>query len=142
MSSSPFPRFAKRTSEIVGKPWAFALAVATVAAWGISGPIFRYSDTWQLTINTGTTIVTFLIVFLIQNTQNREALATQLKLDELIRSAARARTSLVALEELGDDELQALHDEFHELHQRAARHLEKRHAARRHRSGHGSPNQV
>ena len=87
-----FARVATWVSELAGAPWTFLLAVATIALWGVSGPIFGYSDSWQLVINTGTTIVTFLMVFLIQNTQNRDAKAIHLKLDELIRAAAHART--------------------------------------------------
>ena len=131
MSSSLFSRFARGTSDIVGKPWSFIVAVSAVVVWAFTGPVFKFSDTWQLVINTSTTIITFLIVFLIQNTQNREALATQLKLDELIRAVGSARNRLVALEELSDAELKALHDEFHELHAKAALHLEKRHKAKR-----------
>ena len=86
-----FHKFAVRASGVVGSPWAFALAMVIIVAWGVSGPAFGYSDTWQLVINTGTTIVTFLMVFLIQNTQNRDARAIHLKLDELIRAAQGAR---------------------------------------------------
>jgi low affinity Fe/Cu permease len=88
--------------------------------WGITGPLFHFSDAWQLTVNTGTTIVTFLMVFLIQNTQNRDAVAIQLKLDELIRGVEGARTSLVDLENLDDDEIQRLRQEFERIHKQAA----------------------
>jgi low affinity Fe/Cu permease len=117
-----FRRFAHRTADAVGSPWAFLLAILVVLAWVVTGPMFQYSDTWQLVINTGTTILTFLMVFLIQNTQNRDAKAIQLKLDELIRGVAGARTKLVHLEELSDDELADLQDQFKQLHDRLARH--------------------
>jgi low affinity Fe/Cu permease len=107
-----FRRCSQGVSIAVGSPWAFLLAVAIVAAWAISGPLFGYSDTWQLVINTGTTIVTFLMVFLIQHTQNRDSLATQLKLDELLRAVHNARTGLVDLEEQSDEELARIHKEF------------------------------
>lgn len=96
----------------------FLIALATVAAWAIAGPFYHYSENWHLVINTGTTIVTFLTVFLIQSTQNRDAKAMHLKLDELIRALKAARTSLVHLEELSDEELGRLEDEFHALHDR------------------------
>src|SRR5690242_4986111 len=118
-SADFFHRFAHRTSELVGSPWAFALAITTVALWGAVGPRFGYSDTWQLVINTGTTIVTFLVVFLIQNTQNRDAAAVHLKLDELIRAVKGARNRLVDLEELSEDELEELRAEFQKVHARA-----------------------
>jgi low affinity Fe/Cu permease len=115
-----FHKIAHSTSEIVGTAWAFLLAVAIIALWAVTGPLFGFSDTWQLVINTGTTIVTFLMVFLIQNTQNRDAKAIHLKLDELIRAIAEARTGLIDLEELSDEELDKLHREFQELRQRTA----------------------
>ncbi len=99
-----FQRFAQSASAVVGSHWSFVIALAVVLVWGISGPIFNFSDTWQLVINTGTTIVTFLMVFLIQNTQNRDAKAIHLKLDELIRSK-RARNAMVDLEHCTDKEL-------------------------------------
>lgn len=99
----------------MGHPWAFILAMLTIVAWGLSGPIFGYSDTWQLVINTSTTIVTFLMVFLIQNTQNRDTRAIELKLDELIRASAEARNKLIDLEDLSDKELDELHREFCEI---------------------------
>jgi low affinity Fe/Cu permease len=102
----------------VGSPWIFVLAVLLIVGWALSGPLFGYSDTWQLVINTTTTIVTFLMVFLIQNTQNRDSEAIHLKLDELIRAVHSARTRLVDLEDLSDEELQGLHEEFHELRDR------------------------
>jgi len=111
-----FRLFAHRTSQLVGSSWAFMLAVLIIIAWAITGPVFHYSDTWQLVINTGTTIITFLMVFLIQNTQNRDAKAIQLKLDELLRGVKGARTGLVNLEQLSDDDLEHLQKEFERLH--------------------------
>jgi low affinity Fe/Cu permease len=116
-----FRRFAHATAEAVGRSHAFAMALAVVVAWAVTGPLFHYSDTWQLVINTGTTIVTFLMVFLIQNTQNRDAHAVHLKLDELIRANVHARNSLLALEDMSDDELARLQGEFEELRDRVAR---------------------
>ena len=111
-----FRRFAKKSSEIVGSPSAFLLAVIIVAVWAITGPYFHFSDTWQLVINTGTTIVTFIMVFLIQNTQNRDAKAIHIKLDELLRALKGARTRLVDLENSSDEELDKLLKDFEELH--------------------------
>lgn len=113
-----FHKFAARVSAIVGSPIAFIAAIFVILFWAFSGPTFGFSDTWQLIINTGTTIVTFLMVFLIQNTQNRDAKATHLKLDELLKSAKGARTSLVDLEDLTDEELEKLHQEFKELREK------------------------
>ena len=110
-----FRRFARRTASGMGSPWAFVSAVTVIVVWAATGPIFHYSDTWQLVINTSTTIVTFLMVFLIQNTQNRDAIQLHLKLDELIRALKGARNKLVDLEELSDEELEALRQEFHRL---------------------------
>ena len=110
-----FRRFAHSTSQFVGSPWMFIFACLIIITWGVTGPIFHFSDTWQLVINTGTTIVTFLMVFLIQNTQNRDARAVHLKLDELIRAVKGARNQLVELEEMTDEELDALHEEFHRV---------------------------
>jgi len=115
-----FHKIAHAISELVGTAWAFLLAVAVILLWAATGPLFHFSDTWQLVINTGTTIVTFLMVFLIQNTQNRDAKAIHLKLDELIRAVAEARTGLVDLEELSEEELDKLHHEFQELRKRKA----------------------
>src|SRR5438094_3208271 len=103
-----FRKFAHNASTAVGSPWAFILAVAIIVVWGLTGPLYHYSDTWQLIINTGTTIVTFLMVFLIQNTQNRDAVAIHLKLDELLRAVEGARTGLVDLESLSDAQLRQL----------------------------------
>ncbi len=106
-------------SQAVGSPWAFALATLIVLVWAITGPHFHYSDTWQLVINTGTTIVTFLMVFLIQNTQNRDTRAVHLKLDELLRAMRGARNSLMNLESLSDEELDDLQKEFERLRRRS-----------------------
>jgi len=102
-------------SQAVGSPIAFLLALSTVGVWAVLGPVFHFSDTWQLVINTGTTIITFLMVFLIQNTQNRDTKALHLKLDELLRGVAGARTSLVDLEDLSDEELDRLQREFERI---------------------------
>lgn len=110
-----FRIFAQTTSQAVGSSWAFILAVTIIVVWAVTGPMFHYSDTWQLVINTGTTIITFLMVFLIQNTQNRDAMAIHLKLDELIRGVKGARTHLVELEELSDEELERLQEQFTRL---------------------------
>jgi low affinity Fe/Cu permease len=110
-----FRRIASRTAHGVGSPWAFAIAAAVVIGWAVMGPVFGFSDTWQLVINTSTTIVTFLMVFLIQNTQNRDGHAIQLKLDELIRANKSARNRLMALEELTDQEMDEIQKEFDRL---------------------------
>ena len=99
----------------LGSRWAFMIAGAVIIVWGITGPIFHYSDTWQLVINTGTTIVTFLMVFLIQNTQNRDARAINLKLDELIRAIDKARNQMINIESLSDIELDLLQDQYERL---------------------------
>ena len=114
-----FGVFARKTSNILGSAWAFVLAIVIIVVWALTGPTFHYSDTWQLIINTGTTIVTFLMVFLIQNTQNRDAKAVHLKLDELIRALGGARNKLVDLEKLSDDELKSLETEFEKLRKKA-----------------------
>jgi low affinity Fe/Cu permease len=101
----------------MGSAWAFVLAAVVIVVWGLSGPLFGFSDTWQLVINTGTTILTFLAVFLIQNTQNRDAKAIHLKLDELIRAAQGARNGLMTIEDMPDEELKKVSDEFHKLHE-------------------------
>src|SRR4051812_34109329 len=103
-----FRKFAHQTSNLMGLPWTFIVAVGIIIAWAISGPLFHFSDTWQLVINTSTTIITFLMVFLIQNTQNREAQAIHLKLDELLRAMKGARTGLVDLENMSDEDLQKI----------------------------------
>src|SRR5437762_12749828 len=112
-----FRKFAQSISQAVGSSWAFILAFSIILLWAVTGPMFHYSDTWQLVINTGTTIITFLMVFLIQNTQNRDAKAIHLKLDELIKGVKGARTGLVNLEQLSDADLDRLHKEFERLHE-------------------------
>jgi low affinity Fe/Cu permease len=106
-ASTWFGRLASKTAQLSGKPGTFIFATAIVAVWGITGPIFKYSDTWQLVINTGTTIVTFLMVFLIQNTQNRDTAALQVKLDELILATKDARNDAACIEDASDEELDA-----------------------------------
>ena len=118
MSTDTFNNFAKHCAAIVGSPWAFVLAVIIVMTWAVTGPQFAYSDTWQLFINTSTTIVTFLMVFLIQSTQNRDAKAVHLKLDELIHGVRGARNSLIDLENLSDQELEVLQQQFERLRKR------------------------
>ncbi len=110
-----FGRFSTRASTWVGSKWAFWGAVLVIVVWGITGPLFRFSDTWQLVINTGTTIVTFLMVFLIQNTQNRDARAINLKLDELINATESARNQMVNIETLSDEELEELHARYERI---------------------------
>ncbi len=114
-----FRAFSRNIALAVGSAWAFIVAITVVIVWGATGPMYHFSDTWQLIINTGTTIVTFLMVFLIQNTQNRDGKAIQLKLDELIRALKGARNKLVDLEELSDEELKKLEKEFQRLHRRS-----------------------
>jgi low affinity Fe/Cu permease len=114
-----FGVFARKASNILGSAWAFVIAIGIIIVWAATGHAFGYSDTWQLIINTGTTIVTFLMVFLIQNTQNRDAKAVHLKLDELIRALGPARNKLVDLEKLSDDELKRLENEFEKLRKKA-----------------------
>jgi low affinity Fe/Cu permease len=110
-----FRHFAKRAAEAVGTPVAFLGSIILIVLWGASGPVFHYSDTWQLVINTGTTIITFLMVFLIQNTQNRDSKAIHLKLDELIKAIRGARNSIIDLDRLTDDQLRRLEDEYKKL---------------------------
>jgi len=128
-----FRIFAKAAADAVGSPAAFLLGVFVTLFWAATGPYFHYSDTWQLVINTGTSIGTFLIVFLIQNTQNRDAKVMQLKLDELIRAVQAARTELVQMEELTDEELDALQKEFQLHRDQAASNLERIAASRQRR---------
>ena len=120
-----FHVFARRSSQVLGTAWAFIGALVIIAAWALTGPTFHFSDTWQLIINTGTTIVTFLMVFLIQNTQNRDAKAVHLKLDELIRALHGARNHLVDLEKLSDEELKKLEEQFTRLRERAQKTAER-----------------
>lgn len=117
--SDAFRIFARRSSGMLGSAWAFAVAVLVILIWIVTGPVFHFSDTWQLIINTATTVVTFLMVFLIQNTQNRDAKAMHLKLDELIRAVQGARNELVDLENLADEELQKLEHQFRRMRKRA-----------------------
>ena len=113
--TSAFSRLAKWTAHAAGHPAAFALALLIILAWAMSGPVFRFSDTWQLVINTGTTIVTFLMIFLVQNTQNRDSTAIQLKLDELIRAMEGAHNALLDLEELTEEDLDRIRDRYESL---------------------------
>jgi low affinity Fe/Cu permease len=113
--SDAFRCFAQRSSTLLGSAWAFCGAVLVILVWLVTGPTFHFSDTWQLIINTATTVVTFLMVFLIQNTQNRDAKAMHLKLDELIRAVKGARNQLVDLEELSDNDLKKLEEQFRRL---------------------------
>ena len=113
--SSPFSRFAKWTAHAVGHPIAFCMAALIIVAWAVTGPAFQYSDTWQLVINTGTTIVTFLMIFLVQNTQNRDAAAIQLKLDEIIRAMQGAHNALLDLEELTEADLGRVRERYESL---------------------------
>jgi low affinity Fe/Cu permease len=119
-----FNRFAQSASEMVGCPWATFAALILILAWTASGPFFGYSDTWQLVINTGTTIITFLMVFLIQHTQNRDSKVIQMKLDELIRALGPARTELVQMETLSDDDLETMKAQFLRERDRAVQELE------------------
>jgi low affinity Fe/Cu permease len=120
-SRSRFTRFAKSTARASGRPATFFLAAGVIAVWAVTGPLFHFSDTWQLVINTGTTVVTFLMVFLIQCTQNRDAEATQVKLDEIIRAIGNAKNELLDLEELEEDELERIKAQYENMAQ-AARH--------------------
>lgn len=115
---------ASRIANWTGSPHAFVLALSTIIVWGISGPIFGYSDTWQLIINTGTTIVTFLMVFLIQNSQNRDTSALHLKLDELIRATKGAHTVLLDIEEMDDKELNAMRQKYEDIAAEARKRLD------------------
>jgi low affinity Fe/Cu permease len=116
-----FRRFAIWSADMMGSPWMFVANVVLILVWFVSGPLFRFSDTWQLVVNTATTVFTYLAVFLIQNTQNRDAKAIHLKLDELIRCVDGARNGLVNLQELTDEELEQLQAEFTKLRERTAR---------------------
>jgi low affinity Fe/Cu permease len=116
-----FERLSKTITSWSGSTWAFGLAVLIIAVWGVTGPIFNYSDTWQLIINTGTTIVTFLMVFLIQRSQNKDSLAIQIKLNELLASQKGASNQLINLEDLSEEELSELHQRFAKLSERLGR---------------------
>ncbi len=124
--TSFFTRFAKWTARAAGRPMAFSIAVGALILWAISGPFFGFSDTWQLVINTGTTIVTFLMVFLIQNTQNRDSEAIQVKLDELIRADKTAHNALLDIEDLEEAELDKIRSDYEALAARARDELKKR----------------
>jgi low affinity Fe/Cu permease len=117
--SDAFRVFARRSAILMGSAWAFTAAVLVILVWLLTGPTFHFSDTWQLIINTATTIITFLMVFVIQNTQNRDAKAVHLKLDEMIRALKGARNQLVDLEDLSDDELKKLEEQFQRLRKKA-----------------------
>ena len=119
--SDAFRIFARRSSIVLGSAWAFGIAILVIVIWGLTGPAFHYSNTWQLIINTGTTIVTFLMVFLIQNTQNRDAKAAHLKLDEIIRALKGARNELIDLEKLADEDLTSLEKQFERVREKAER---------------------
>ena len=123
--SSPFSRLAKWTAHMAGHPIGFGIAALTIIVWGLTGPLFGFSDTWQLVINTSTTIVTFLMIFLVQNTQNRESAAIQLKLDELIRAMSGAHNAYLDLEEMTEEELEELHQCYESLAQQARDALSK-----------------
>lgn len=118
-----FRRFSRLAADAVGSPVAFLFGVVVTLVWGVTGSYFHYSDTWQLVINTGTSVATFLIVFLIQNTQNRDSKVMQLKLDELLRAVKPARTELVQMEALPDSELESLQEEFQALREHAVQGL-------------------
>jgi low affinity Fe/Cu permease len=118
-SRSRFTRFAKWTARATGRPAAFLIASATIVVWALTGPLFGFSDTWQLVINTGTTIVTFLMVFLIQCTQNRDSEATQVKLDELIRAIGHAKNELLDLEELEEEDLDEIKQSYQGMAKKA-----------------------
>jgi len=119
--SDAFRLFARRSATVLGSAWAFGIAILIIVIWGLTGPAFHYSNTWQLIINTGTTIVTFLMVFLIQNTQNRDAKAAHLKLDEIIRALEGARNELIDLEKLADEDLVSLEKQFERVRKKAER---------------------
>jgi low affinity Fe/Cu permease len=116
---SRFSRFAKWTAHATGRPMAFLIAALVIVVWGVTGPLFHYSDTWQLVINTGTTIVTFLMVFLIQSTQNRDSEAIQVKLDEIIRAIGNAKNELLDMEELEEDDLDKIKETYVEMARKA-----------------------
>jgi low affinity Fe/Cu permease len=117
--SDRFGKFAARSSHYLGSRWAFMTAIGVIVIWAVSGPLFHYSDTWQLVINTGTTIVTFLMVFLIQNTQNRDARAIHLKLNELIHAMDKAKNHMIDVESLSDRELEALEKTYEAIRMKA-----------------------
>jgi low affinity Fe/Cu permease len=128
--ANSFNRFAKWTARAAGHPSTFAVALAIILVWAITGPLFHFSDTWQLFINTGTTIITFLMVFLIQNTQNRDGAAMQIKLDELIRALKGAHNELADLEDMSDRELEKMKAHYTQMAEKARARLQKRPADR------------
>lgn len=121
-----FTRFARLAATVTGKPITFIAAVTIILLWALTGPLFGFSDTWQLVINTGTTIITFLMVFLIQNTQNRDTEALQIKLDEIIRSTKGARNAVLDLEQMDEKQLDHIRKEYLDLAEHARMHLEKK----------------
>jgi low affinity Fe/Cu permease len=129
-SPSWFTMFAQRTAQLAGRPTTFMLATLIIVVWAVTGPLFNYSDTWQLVINTGTTIVTFLMVFLIQHTQNRDSLAFQVKLDELIIKLREAGDEIAGVEDLCDEDLEALHEKYRQRAARANDILQSQHSPR------------
>lgn len=128
--TSIFTRFARRVSAVSGRPGTFVLAVLVIVGWAVLGPLFGFSDTWQLVINTGTTIVTFLMVFLIQSTQNRDTEALQIKLDEIIRAITGARNEVLDLEQMDEKQLDSIRKEYLDLANHARRHLEEKQGGR------------
>jgi low affinity Fe/Cu permease len=120
-----FRKFAEMAAAAVGSPWAFLAAVLMTIGWALSGKYFGYSDTWQLVINTGTSVLTFVIVFLIQHSQNRDTRVTQMKLDELIRAVESARTEMIQMEELSDEDLEKVQNEHRKERERAVRKIKK-----------------
>ena len=125
-TASWYSRFATSAAHFSGRPWTFVLAVAVIVAWVITGPLFKFSDTWQLVINTGTTIVTFLMVFLIQNTQNRDTMAIQLKLGELIIAMKGVSNEFAVIEDLSDEDLEKLHQQCRQQAEHTLEHLNQR----------------
>lgn len=128
-----FRKAANKISVVMGTPWAFMVALLLIIIWAVTGPLFHFADTWQLVINTSTTIITFLMVFLIQNTQNRDSRAQQVKLDELLRAVKGARTSLVDIENIPDEDLEELQNQFKQIHESYGKELLKRKIIKRKR---------
>ena len=128
---SAFSRFSKWTARATGRPVTFALAAAVIVVWGVTGPMFGFSDTWQLVINTGTTIITFLMVFLIQSTQNRDTESMQVKLDEIIRAIGNAKNEVLDLEELEEEELDEIRGTYTEMAEKAREGRAREKAAKR-----------
>ena len=128
--SSVFSRFSRLVSGVTGRPVTFMIALGVILVWAVTGPLFGFSDTWQLVINTGTTIITFLMVFLIQNTQNRDTEALQIKLDELIRAVKGARNEFLDLEQLDEEHLDLIRKQYLDLAEHARHHIERRTGSR------------